>query len=264
MGTAAVQGELWGAKAQDWAEVQEPPWAAVFAQVLDLAGVGPGTRLLDVGCGAGGALVLARTRGAEVAGLDASGALVAVARERLPGARIETGEMEQLPFADAAFDVVTGINAFQFAGDMARALAEARRVCRSGGTVLMLVWGARERCDVVAVAIGALGRYLPPPASPPPPLAEPGTIEAIMEPAGLAPTAAGSFTAPLEYTSHELALRAFLAAGIATRVERQAGAEPVRAALGEALLRFVRPDGSVGLSNEFRWVRATPKSHPGT
>ena len=162
MGTAAVQGELWGAKARDWAEIQEPAWTPVFVQALDLAGVAAGTRLLDVGCGAGGALALARARGADVTGLDASEPLVAVARARLPGARIEVGEMEELPFADGAFDIVSAINAFQFAGDLGRALAEAGRVCRPGGTVLMLVWGARERCDVQTVVPRPSGDTCPP------------------------------------------------------------------------------------------------------
>jgi SAM-dependent methyltransferase len=254
MGTAAIQGELWGAKARDWAEAQEPAWVPVFDRALDLAGVGAGTRLLDVGCGAGGALALARGRGAEVAGLDASEALATVARARLPGARVETGEMEALPFPTGSFDVVTGINAFQFAGDMVRALAEARRVCRPGGVVLVLVWGARERCEVQTVVTAALGRFLPPAAAPPP-LAVPGTIERLMERAGLRPAASGAFEARFGYPGLEAALRALGSAGVVTRVEREAGVEPVRAALSAALLRFERP-GGLELANEFRWVRA--------
>jgi cyclopropane fatty-acyl-phospholipid synthase-like methyltransferase len=69
MGTAEVQGALWGARARDWADIQEPAWRPVFEAALRHAGVGAGTLLLDVGCGAGGALALAREMGAEVAGL---------------------------------------------------------------------------------------------------------------------------------------------------------------------------------------------------
>jgi ubiquinone/menaquinone biosynthesis C-methylase UbiE len=249
LGTAAVQGELWGAQARDWAEVQEPAWASVFVRALDLAGVARGTRHLDIACGSGGALVLARERGAEVAGLDAAEALVAIARDRLPGARIEVGEMEALPFADASFDAVTGINAFQFAADPARALAEARRVCRPGGTVLALIWGAPDRCELTGVVRAALGPFMPP-AAPAPPLDE------SMRRAGLQP-ASGSFAATLAYPSAELALRAFLSAGIATRIAREAGAERVRSALAEAIRPFVLPDGGVTLVNELRWLRAT-------
>jgi cyclopropane fatty-acyl-phospholipid synthase-like methyltransferase len=91
MGTAEVQGELWGARARDWADVQEPPWRPVYEAVLTRVGVLPGAKLLDIGCGAGGALAVARGLGAEISGLDASEALAAVARERLPEAHIEVG-----------------------------------------------------------------------------------------------------------------------------------------------------------------------------
>ena len=67
MGTATVQGELWGARAQDWADLNEPAWQPVFAAALQRAGVDPGNRIVDIGCGAGGALIVARQFGAEVA-----------------------------------------------------------------------------------------------------------------------------------------------------------------------------------------------------
>ena len=257
MGTAATQGELWGAKARDWAEIQEPPWIPVFEQVLDLAGVGAGTRLLDIGCGAGGALVLADARGAEPAGIDASEALIAVARERLPRARLEVGEMEELPFPDDSFDAVTGINAFQFSGDITVALAEAGRVCHPGGNVLMLVWGRPEDCAVVSIVRAALGPHLPPPASPAPQLFSPGVIESLMDRAGLHPSGAGDFGATLHYANTDTAVRAFCAAGVAIRIERQIGTEPVRAAITAALLPFADRDGGVALPNRFHWVRAT-------
>jgi hypothetical protein len=105
------------------------------------------------------------------------------------------------------------------------------------------------------VALGALAPYLPPTA--PPGLSVPGAIEAAMQRAGLTVADAGNFEAALHYPSHALALRAFLSAGIATRIERQAGPGPVRAALARALRPFVRPDGTISLSNDFRWVRGT-------
>jgi hypothetical protein len=84
-GTAPVQGRLWSARARDWAEVQEATVLPLFEAIADSLGVGAGTRVLDVGCGAGRFLRLAADRGADVAGLDAAAALVAIARERLPG-----------------------------------------------------------------------------------------------------------------------------------------------------------------------------------
>ena len=259
MGTAAIQGELWGAKARDWAETQEPAWRPIFEYVMMLAGVEPGNRLLDVGCGTGGLLVLARERGAFVTGLDASETLAAIARERLPVARIEVGEMEELPFAGGAFDIVTGINAFQFAGDIVGALSEAGRVCASGGTVFMLVWGQREKCQLQMAAMTALGPLLPSsPASTAPPLSKPGVVEELMVKAGLEPTGDGQFDATVAFPDQNIALRAFASAGIVTRAERHSGADRVRDALRDAITPYVRADGQVALANQFRWVKARP------
>ena len=89
MGSATVQGQLWGRAAHDWAELQEPLAAPLWEAMLAAAGVGPGTRVLDAGCGAGGASVLAASRGARVNGLDAAAALLAIA--------ILTGDWFEVP-----------------------------------------------------------------------------------------------------------------------------------------------------------------------
>src|SRR5947208_11011986 len=104
MGSATVQGPLWGRAAHDWAELQEPMALPLWEAMLDAAAVGPGTRLLDAGCGAGGASVLAAGWGAQVNGLDAAPALVAIARERVPDGDFRVGDLEALPYADDTFD----------------------------------------------------------------------------------------------------------------------------------------------------------------
>jgi SAM-dependent methyltransferase len=255
---ASKQGDLWGARARDWTEINEPAWRRVFMIAMDKAGAAPGKRLLDVGCGAGGALVVAREMGAEVAGLDASDNLAAIAGERLPTARIEVGDMEAMPFDDGSFDVVTGINSFQFAGDIVRALAEGTRVLRPGGTLLMLVWGRREDCELVAGTATAVFALLPasrPGAPPQQPLHEPGVIEALMRDAGLEPLDSGDFPADLAAPSQDAATRMVLSAS--ERAIRHVGEGAVAAAIRATLPRFTRPDGAVVWRNRFRWVTAT-------
>jgi SAM-dependent methyltransferase len=260
MGTAAVQGELWGARARDRAEADEPRWRATYEAVLWRAGVGRGTRLLDVGCGGGTALMLAREVGAEVSGLDGSEALVAIARERLPGARLEVGEMEDLPFMDASFDVVTSFNSFQFAGDTVQALRQARRVCKDGGAVAWLFWGPREVCDIIGGVAGALMPFLAPPgAAPPPPPTpyhEPGMVEGLMERAGLRPERRGEVDVAFFYPDAETAWRCVGSAGITVKAMRQAGEAAVKDALRATFTRYARPDGSVVMRNVFHWVLA--------
>src|SRR5262245_45210486 len=108
MGTAQIQGSLWGARARDFAEAVEPCGRPLYEAVFDAADVRAATRLLDVGCGPGLAALLASARGAQVAGLDAAEASLEVARERVPAGDFRVGEMEDLPWPDNTFDVVTG------------------------------------------------------------------------------------------------------------------------------------------------------------
>jgi ubiquinone/menaquinone biosynthesis C-methylase UbiE len=253
MTTAKEQGELWGSRAQDWARCGEPAWTDVFTAVLDQAGVRQGTRHLDVGCGAGGTLVMARARGAAVVGFDAAENLAAIARERLPGAEIRVGDMENLPFADESFDVVTGINAFQFALDIRKAFAEAARVTRHGGTVTMLVWGQRDKCELISKVMPAVFALDPPKSSPArPPLVE--TAESFMRAAGLVPEIYDDLVATLTYASQEATTKAILAASESTI--RHAGEAVVRQKVWEALGPFVGADGAVRLRNVFRLVTA--------
>ena len=259
MGTAQVQGELWGAKATDWAAVQEPGWRPVYEQVWRRAGVGRGTRLLDIGCGAGGALEVARDLGAEICGIDASSNLVEIARARLPGARIDVGEMEGLAFESDEFNVVSGFNSFQFAGDMVRALREARRVCRPDGSVVLLFWGRKEECDVLSGLLPAVLSLLPtvPPAAARPALSDPGVAEALVSEAGLYGEVVAEVDCQFAYPDKATAFRGLASAAPFVRAERVAGSPALEAAVLPLLDRFTRPDGSVVLDNRMRYVIAT-------
>jgi SAM-dependent methyltransferase len=258
MGTSQAQGRLWGARAADWAEANEPAWEPLFRAALNRLGVTPGARLLDVGCGAGGALAIARECGAHICGLDAAENLVAIARQRLPGAIIELGEMEELPFENDTFDVVYGINSFQFAEIVVRALGEAGRVCRPGGTVGMLVWGERKDCDVVSAVMPAVFSLLPPASAgsaPPVRFADPAVVEAFMRQAGLVPTARCELAAALVFPDTATTVRAIMSA--AARAIQHAGADAVSQAIAGQLGPFTRRDGSVCLNNRFLLTLAT-------
>src|SRR3954451_23565050 len=139
--TADINGRLWGARAEDWANIQEPTFRAAYEAVLDRTGVGPGTHYLDVGCGSGMAAQIASRRGATVSGSDAAQALLNIARSRTANADFRQGDIESLPFADKTFDVVTGFNSFQYAGNPVVALREARRVSEPGGYIAIVTWG---------------------------------------------------------------------------------------------------------------------------
>lgn len=113
--TAAINGRLWGARAQDWAEVQEGQFRSAYEAVFDRLGLATGAMYCDVGCGSGMAALIASQRAARVSGLDAAESLLGLARARVPTGDFHLGEMEELPFPDGTFDLVTGFNSFQYA-----------------------------------------------------------------------------------------------------------------------------------------------------
>src|SRR5436190_23985913 len=95
---AQKQGALWGKLARQWAHIQECIEHEVWAAMLDRIGLGVGSRLLDCGCGAGGALMHAAERGAAVAGFDPSVNMLTIARERMPNSDLRLGELESIPW----------------------------------------------------------------------------------------------------------------------------------------------------------------------
>lgn len=131
--------EGWGRKAVDFAALLEPSNCREYVAVHQRLGVGAGDRLLDMACGSGLALELAAARGAAGAGIDASPRLLAVARDRNPAADLRVGDMNDLPWDDATFDVVTSFRGIW--GTTPRALAEAFRVLVPGGRIGITVWG---------------------------------------------------------------------------------------------------------------------------
>jgi len=131
--------EGWGRKAVDFATLGEPTACREYVAVHQQLGVGPGDRVLDVACGSGLALELARVRGAVVSGIDASPRLVAVAVDRNPGSDIRVGDMTALPWPDASFDVVTSFRGIW--GTTPAAVREAHRVLVPGGRLCITVWG---------------------------------------------------------------------------------------------------------------------------
>ena len=131
--------EGWGRRAVDFATLLEPAACREYVAMHQHVDLHPGDELLDVACGSGLALELARLRGATVSGIDASARLVAVATDRLPGADVRVGDMAALPWADDSFDVVTSFRGLW--ATTLPALGEARRVLRPGGRIAVTTWG---------------------------------------------------------------------------------------------------------------------------
>ena len=259
MGSGTIQGQLWGARAQDWAAYVEQVGLPLFGAALDAAGVTVGTRLLDAGCGAGLLALLASLRGAQVTAFDASPGLLAVARERLPDAELREGDLEALPFTDASFDAVTAVNSVFYAADMAAAMCELVRVARPGGRVVVTAWGPPEKCEFLSAVMPALGPLMPPPppgAPPPHPgaLSEPGALAAVLKEAGLRAIEEGEVACPFVFPSAEASWRGNASAGVNQAAIAYSGEAAVRAVYAAADRAHMRPDGSVRYENVLMWV----------
>jgi ubiquinone/menaquinone biosynthesis C-methylase UbiE len=256
--TGTVNGRLWGARADEWSQLQESKVAPAYEAAFARAQLTSTTQLLDVGCGAGLAALIATRRGARVTGIDASEALLAIARTRVPGGEFHAGDIEQLPFADARFDLVTGFNAFQYAGNPARALAEARRVSRPGGHVVVTTWGRPEGMEA-AQLIAALRPMLPPapPGAPGPfALSDETTLRTFAVESGLQVIEVFDTDAPWEYADLPTALRALKSSGVAVRAIEFSGEPAVDDAHTQALGPFRRADGSYRVNATFRSLLA--------
>ncbi|WP_051572687.1 methyltransferase domain-containing protein [Streptomyces sp. PRh5] len=94
--------------------------------------------MVDVGCGAGRAVAELAGRGARVTGVDADERMVAVARERWPGADTRVADVGRLPFGDATVHGYRADKVLHELPDPAEALAEARRVLAPGGRVALV------------------------------------------------------------------------------------------------------------------------------
>jgi SAM-dependent methyltransferase len=258
MGTAQIQGKIWGERAQDWADVQESVAIPLYETVLRRAMVGKGTEVLDIGCGSGIFCEMAASRGARVSGLDASEPLLEIARQRVPSGDFRPGEMEDLAFADHSFDLVTGFSSFQFAANPVAALQEASRVSRTGAVVIA-VFGKPDESQSTAY-ITAMGAFLPPPppgAPGPFALSVDGALEGLAQKAGLTPGIVETVACPWVYPDAETALRGLLSSGPAIRAMQAGGENRVRQAILDAIAPFKTSSGGYHLSNSFRYMLAT-------
>jgi demethylmenaquinone methyltransferase/2-methoxy-6-polyprenyl-1,4-benzoquinol methylase/phosphoethanolamine N-methyltransferase len=115
--------------------------------MLDKAGLKPGSRVLDVGCGTGSLALKAKERVGStgmVAGIDASPEMIEVALEKARRAGVEIDfrleVVEKLPFADQTFDtVLSSLMMHHLPDDLKRqGLAEIRRVLKPGGSLVIV------------------------------------------------------------------------------------------------------------------------------
>jgi hypothetical protein len=253
-GSAATQADLWGERARDWADVLER-WSGwgipICPHVLERVPVGTGTRLLDVGRGAGRFCRIAADPGAQIAGLDATAALIRSRGSASRTATIASATWSCLPCGDDSFAVVTGFNSFFYAADR-RGRCARRGASRAPGEPRDHSLRPAERRESTPV-LGSLGQSVDEEG---PALHEEGVLEALVTEAGLTPKEAGYCEVPGESTELDTILRGYLAAGPIVRSVRALGEQAVRDAFSEALRPLRTSTGGVRMEDELRYLIA--------
>jgi SAM-dependent methyltransferase len=258
--TADVNGRLWGARASDWANIQEGTVRPVYEAVLERTRVTSGTRYLDVGCGAGMAAQIAAARGARVSGIDAAEALLDIARRRTPEGDFRRADLEALPFEDHSFDVVPGFNSFQYAGNPAVALGEARRATRPGGAIVIVTWGNPDGMEAASLVAAVRPLMPPPPPGAPGPfaLSDESALRKFAADAGLEPVEIFDVDSPFVYADEATAVRGLNSSGVAARAMENSSEQAVTEAHAKAIAPFRQPDGSCRIKATFRCLLAQP------
>ncbi|MEO8120157.1 MAG: class I SAM-dependent methyltransferase [Rhodoferax sp.] len=133
-----------------------------LCEALDLRA---GARVLDVAAGNGNATLAAARRWCDVVSTDYVAALLERAQARASAdglaVQFQQADAENLPFADASFDVVLSTFGVMFTPDQARAARELARVCRPGGQIGLANWTPP---GFIGELFKLIGRYIPPPA----------------------------------------------------------------------------------------------------
>ncbi len=120
--------------------------------------------VLDVAAGNGNFTLAAARRWADVTSTDYVASLLLRGKERADTERLsvefQVADAEDLPFADASFDVVASTFGVMFAPNQVKAASEMVRVCRSGGKIGLANWTPDS---FIGALFKVIGRYLPPP-----------------------------------------------------------------------------------------------------
>ncbi|WP_344349229.1 SAM-dependent methyltransferase [Streptomyces nogalater] len=255
------------ARARDWSEIQERMLVPLYEAVYDRLGVGPGSRLLGLRCGAGLALLLAASRGASVTGVDSAfPERLALARARLlpdgrPGGA-HTRTRPQLldgppaePAGGEPYTLVTVLDPGDADG-LGELLAAALPLAARGAAVVLAGWGPPERCATTSVLRTAAGLAEPPPGDRGWRPARRDDLEEAAARAGLRPDGSGRVACPFGYADLDSAVRGLLSTGLFDAAITATDARQVDKELTEALHPHRRPDGTVWMPNVFRYLVA--------
>ena len=253
MQTKEVQGKLWSTAPADWVRFIEPSFIPMYQEVLTQVQLDEEKLLLDAGCGSGLFLSMASATGALLHGIDAATGLLDISKKRLPSAILMSEDLERLPYIDGTFDIVTGFNSFQYAGNIEAALEESCRVVKRRGQVAIGVWDKEEACDA-AMIFRAVSSLLPsstPATSRTFALSKEGRLESMCRSFKLKTVSKSSIFCPWQFNSDEELIRGFLSTATCAIAVQAAGESAVKDAILSSSQPFNMADDVYFLRNFF-------------
>ncbi|HEX9399633.1 MAG TPA: methyltransferase domain-containing protein [Anaeromyxobacter sp.] len=242
----------WDLVADGYMEELVPVFERFAVRALDLASVGPGTRVLDVAAGPGTLALVAAERGAEVTAVDFSPGMIERLRGRAAANGVATvravvGDGQALELPDAAFDAAFSMFGVIFFPDRARGLREMTRVLATGGRAVVSSWPPLDRAPILATVFGSLRAHLPgfPLAGGRPPLGDPAEIRAELGAAGLNDVQVEEVTVAHEFASmHDAWTSIARSTAPLALLRRRLGADASRELEGKILQDLVARFGS--------------------
>ncbi|PWT97458.1 MAG: hypothetical protein C5B52_13925 [Bacteroidetes bacterium] len=255
MKSKETQGRLWGRAPQDWTKLIEPAFIPLYRAALQKLNINSNTVLLDAGCGSGLFLSMTPLDKTNVYGIDATPELMQLAKKRNPEGTFLIEDLEDIPYGDEYFDIVTGFNSFQFTGNRLSALNQAKRVTKKGGYIAIAIWDEPRFSDASTV-FASLASLLPAPAAGAPgpyALSADGALENMASQAGLYLHHKEKINCPFLFTSKDELYRAFLCTGPAVKTIESIGEEKTR----QVILRNSEPyriaDEIYFMNNQFKF-----------
>jgi SAM-dependent methyltransferase len=264
-----AQRQQWNSAAtgwRKWSELIDASASGISERLVELVGVEPGNRVLDIAAGYGEpSLTAARRAGAEggVVATDISGEMIAFGRERAAAAGLENIEFVEsdavsLEFPEASFDAALSRWGIIFEPDAEAAAARVRSFLRPGGRMAISSWGSPDRVPFLAIPMRTAMQRLqvpPPPPGTPGPLSRP-TPEALgglLEAGGFSDVKVEEaevdfeWQSPEEFTTFLKEIAPPLTAIIAPHPQEVQ--DETWAAITEAIREVAADDGAVRLSN---------------
>jgi SAM-dependent methyltransferase len=187
----AFESAMWETKAVGYDRFFGAITGRAVEPLLDAAGVGPGSHVLDVATGPGYVAAAAAGRGASVLGVDIASAMVELASTVHPELEFRQADVHDLPLDDRSFDAVVANFLILHSGRPERAASELTRVLAPGGRLAATVWDFPDRTALFGLFLGAVADAgaAPPAAIPAGPdffrFSDEGEFDALLRDAGL-------------------------------------------------------------------------------